>query len=238
MVFVIDADPATRETMSQLICTAGWRPKVFASAEEFLNEPRPHGPSCLVLDVSLPGLGGLELQELLAERRDMPVIFVTGFFSVAVTVRAMKAGAMEFLTKPFAQETLLSAISSALQHSRIVIDREVEWRYLRESYETLSARERQVMALVVGGLLNKQVAGQLGLSEITVKRHRGRAMRKMKAGSLPALVHMATRLGVAPLTLGRQMHQSNSLFKTAAFRIGSKTEPLEYLASGSSMVHA
>jgi FixJ family two-component response regulator len=209
-VFVVDSDPSIREMISDLVRGAGWEPKTFVSAEEFLDQESFQGPGCLILEISLPGLSGLELQELLADRRDMPVIFVTRHVDTMTTVRAMKAGAMELLTKPFGKETLLSAIRNALELSRIAIDQDVARRHLRASYETLSARERDVMALVVCGLLNKQVAGRLGIAEITVKRHRGRAMRKMNAGSLPALVHMAATLGVARPTLGPQIDRSNS----------------------------
>ncbi len=193
-VFVVDADPSTREMLSDLIYSAGWQPKTFASAEEFLRENFFQGPGCLVLDVSLPGLSGLELQQLLGERQEMPLIFVTRDVSVATTVRAMKAGAVEFLTKPFPPETILGAMRSALARSRTVIDQEAKRKIVRHRYETLSARERQVMALVVGGLLNKQVGGQLGIAEITVKRHRGRVMRKMAATSFAHLVNVAVML--------------------------------------------
>jgi FixJ family two-component response regulator len=195
IVFVVDDDVSVRESLELLIRTAGWQPETFESAQEFLSRPRPTVPSCLVLDVSLPGLSGLELQEQLAERTDMPIIFITGHGDVPMTVQAMKAGAVEFLTKPFSDTVLLEAIRSAIEQSRAVLREESETQMLRSCYAALTPREREVMALVVCGLLNKQVAGELGISEITVKAHRGQMMRKMKADSLPALVTMAARLG-------------------------------------------
>jgi FixJ family two-component response regulator len=195
IVFVVDDDISVRESLELLIRTAGWQPETFESAQEFLSRPRPTVPSCLVLDVSLPGLSGLELQEQLAERTDMPIIFITGHGDVPMTVQAMKAGAVEFLTKPFSDTVLLEAIRSAIEQSRAVLREESETQMLRSCYAALTPREREVMALVVCGLLNKQVAGELGISEITVKAHRGQMMRKMKADSLPALVTMAARLG-------------------------------------------
>jgi FixJ family two-component response regulator len=179
-----------------LISTAGWQPETFASAQEFLARRQPTVPCCLVLDVTLPGLNGLELQRQLADRTDMPIIFITGHSNVPMTVQAMKAGAVEFLTKPFKADVMLEAVRGALERSRAVLHRDSELRRLRECYESLTPREREVMALVVSGLLNKQVGGELGISEITVKAHRGQVMRKMKAGSLPELVTMAARLGL------------------------------------------
>jgi FixJ family two-component response regulator len=196
IVFVVDDDVSVRESLELLIRTAGWQPETFASAREFLSRPRPTVPCCLVLDVTLPGLSGLELQERLAERTDMPIIFITGHGDVPMTVQAMKAGAVEFLTKPFRDTVLLDAISSAIERSRAVLREESEMQTLRSCYASLTPREREVMALVVSGLLNKQVGGELGISEITVKAHRGQMMRKMKAESLPALVTMASRLGL------------------------------------------
>ena len=201
IVFVVDDDVSVRESLELLIGTTGCQPETFASAQEFLSRHHPTVPCCLVLDVTLPGLGGLELQEQLAERTDMPIIFITGHGDVPMTVRAMKAGAVEFLTKPFKDEVLLDAIRSAIERSRAALSRESEIRELRSAYASLTPREREVMALVVSGLLNKQVGGELGISEITVKAHRGQAMRKMKADSLPDLVTMAARLGLpAPAT--------------------------------------
>jgi FixJ family two-component response regulator len=198
LVFVVDDDLSVRESLEGLIRTAGWRPETFASAQEFLSRPRATVPCCLVLDVTLPGLTGLELQQQLAERTEMPIIFITGHGDVPTSVRAMKAGAIEFLTKPFKDDVLLDAIRSAIERSRVALSLDSEVRTLRTRYESLTPRERDVMVLVVAGLLNKQVGGQLGISEITVKAHRGQVMRKMKADSLPDLVTMAARLGIRP----------------------------------------
>jgi FixJ family two-component response regulator len=196
-VFVVDDDISVRESLELLIKSAGWRPETFASAREFLGRPRPTVPCCLVLDVSLPGLNGLELQQQLGARGDMPIIFITGYGDVPMSVRAMKAGAIEFLTKPFKDDVLLDAIRQAIERSHAAQRQEAELQGLRGCYSSLTPREREVMALVVSGLLNKQVGGELGISEITVKAHRGQLMRKMKADSLPDLVTMAARLGVA-----------------------------------------
>jgi FixJ family two-component response regulator len=194
-VFVVDDDVSVRESLELLIEHAGWQPETFASAQEFLSRPRLPVPSCLVLDVSLPGLNGLDLQKRVAqERPDMPVIFITGYGDVPTSVQAMKAGAVEFLTKPFSDEVLLNAIAPALERSRIALDRESEIRALRECHALLTHRECQVMGLVVTGLLNKQIGAELGISEITVKAHRGRVMEKMKAKSLAELVTIAARL--------------------------------------------
>ena len=199
IVFVVDDDVSVRESLELLIRCEGWQPTMFASAQEFLDYPRVHIPNCLVLDVSLPGLNGLDLQRLVAgDRTDMPIIFITGYGDVPMTVQAMKAGAVEFLTKPFNDDVLLTAIRAALARSHAALGHEAEMRVLRDRYASLSQRERQVMALVVSGLLNKQVGGQLGISEITVKAHRGKVMQKMKADSLADLVKMATRLRPTP----------------------------------------
>jgi len=195
IVFVVDDDTSVRESLEGLIDSAGWHSETFPSAQEFLHRPRVVGPSCLVLDVSLPDLDGLELQKRMAsDRTDMPIIFISGYGDVPMTVRAMKAGAVEFLTKPLAGDVVVGAIQQAIEQSRSVLDREAALRELRDRQASLSPRERQVMGLVVSGLLNKQVGGELGISEITVKAHRGQVMRKMKAASLPDLVTMAVRL--------------------------------------------
>ena len=196
IVFVVDDDVSVRESLELLIRAAGWQPELFASAQDFLSRPRTTAPHCLVLDVTLPGISGLELQQQLADRTTMPIIFITGYGDVPMTVRAMKAGAVEFLTKPFRDEVLLDAIQAAIERSRAALRLASEMRALRRDYESLTPREREVMALVVSGLLNKQVGGELGISEITVKAHRGQVMRKMKAESLPDLVTMAARLGL------------------------------------------
>jgi FixJ family two-component response regulator len=197
-VFVVDDDTSVRESLEQLIKTAGWQPETFASAEEFLSFLPHTGPCCVVLDMRLPGLSGLELQEQLAEQLPMPVIFLTGQADVPTTVRAMKAGAVEVLTKPFRSQALLDAIRNALDGSRAALCEKAGMWKLQTCYASLTSRQREVMALVVSGLLNKQIAAELGLSEITVKAHRGRLMRKMAADSLPDLVMMAATLGVAP----------------------------------------
>jgi len=194
VVFVVDDDVSVRESLELLIQNAGWQPETFASAQEFLARPRVLAPSCLVLDVSLPGLNGLDLQKRILDRTDMPIIFITGHGDVPMTVRAMKAGAVEFLTKPFDDGVLLSAIRNAIERSESALGDEANMRVLRERYALLSPREREVMSLVASGLLNKQVGGELGISEITVKGHRGRVMQKMKAASFAELVTMAARL--------------------------------------------
>ncbi|HEX4005814.1 MAG TPA: response regulator [Acidobacteriaceae bacterium] len=197
VVFVVDDDLSVRESLELMIRQAGWQPETFATAQEFLERPEISIPNCLILDVSLPGLSGLDLQKrIVAERSGMPIIFITGYGDIPMTVRAMKAGAIEFLTKPFSDDVLLRAIGQALERSRVALHHEAEIRALRQSHMTLTHRERQVMALVVSGLLNKQIGGELGICEITVKAHRGRMMVKMKAGSVAELVKMAARLRI------------------------------------------
>ena len=198
VVFVVDDDISVRESLESLIEFAGWQPETFASAEEFLVRPRRTTPSCLVLDISLPDLSGLELQKLIAgDRADMPIIFITGHGDIPKTVQAMKAGAVEFLTKPFDDEALLNAIRYAITRSTAALDAQAELRMLRERFDSLTSREQEVMRLVVTGMLNKQIALKLGISEITVKAHRGKAMQKMQADSLADLVRIAARLGLA-----------------------------------------
>jgi FixJ family two-component response regulator len=195
VVFVVDDDISVRESLELLIQHEGFCVETFTSAQEFLDRPSASVPSCLVLDLSLPGLNGLELQKRVAvERPEMPIIFITGYGDVRTTVQAMKAGAVEFLTKPISDEALMNAIRSSLERSKALLSRDEELRLLRSRYARLTSREREVMALVVAGLANKQVASELGISEITVKAHRGSMMRKMEAESLPGLVNLAARL--------------------------------------------
>ena len=195
IVFVVDDDVWVRESLETLIRDEGWQPETFSSAQQFLDRPRALTPNCLVLDISLPGLNGLELQKRVAvERTDMPIIFITGHGDIPMSVGAMKAGAVEFLTKPFNDEVLLTAIRQALERSRLALAQEAEMQELRDRYASLTPREMQVMALVVSGLLNKQVGGELGIAEKTVKAHRGQVMQKMKANSVADLVKMAEKL--------------------------------------------
>jgi FixJ family two-component response regulator len=202
IVFVVDDDVSVRESLEALLRHEGWNPEIFESAQQFLARPKPATPSCLILDVNLPDLNGLDLQQRLApDRTDMPIIFLTGFGDVPMTVRAMKAGAAEFLTKPFDDEVLLAAVRGAIERSRAALAEEIEKKSLQDRFGSLSQRERDVMTLVVRGLLNKQVGGDLGISEITVKAHRGKAMQKMNAKSFADLVNMAAKLG---LSTGRQ----------------------------------
>ncbi|HEV2843552.1 MAG TPA: response regulator [Thermoanaerobaculia bacterium] len=198
VVFVVDDDVSMRESLELLIRWAGWKPETFSSAREFLARPAADAPSCLVLDVELPDLNGLQLQQRLADRGDLPVIFITGYGDVPMTVQAMKAGAVEFLTKPFAADALLNAIRHALGRSQAALSEAAEVKVLRERYDSLTRREREVMALVVSGLMNKQVGLELGTSEITVKAHRGKVMRKMQTDSLADLVRASARLNLPP----------------------------------------
>ena len=198
IVFVVDNDNSVRESLDLLIRCEGWQPETFESPQEFLARPRLLVPSCLVLDISLPGLNALDLQKRIAvERSEMPIVFISGHGDIRTTVQAMKAGAVDFLVKPFSNDVLLRSIRESLERSRVALDREVALRDLRGGYASLTPRERQVMALVVSGLLNKQVGGELGISETTVKAHRGQVMQKMKANSLADLVKMASSLGPA-----------------------------------------
>jgi len=201
IVYVVDDDLSVRESLNVLIRCAGWQPHTFASAHEFLSHPQLPAPSCLVLDISLPDLNGLDLQRRLGtDREDMPIIFITGYGDVPTTVQAMKGGAVEFLTKPFDQEVLLNAIRQAVERSRVALRQQADLRALQDRYASLTPRERDVMSLVVRGRLNKQVGGDLGMAEITVKAHRGQVMRKMNAASFADLVNMAARLGLAAPT--------------------------------------
>lgn len=199
IVFVVDDDISVRESLASLLGFVGLQTETFASAEEFLARPRVNVPSCLVLDVSLPDINGLDLQKLVvADRNNLPIIFITGHGDIPMSVKAMKAGAAEFLTKPIDDDALLSAIEHAIERSSAAIGDEDEIRELRDNYASLTPREKEVMSMVVSGLLNKQVGLKLAISEITVKAHRGKVMQKMRADSLADLVKMAVRLGVAP----------------------------------------
>jgi FixJ family two-component response regulator len=214
VVFVVDDDASVRRSLALLIESAGWQVKTFATAHEFLSFSAASCPSCLVLDLELPDVDGLELQERVAGRRGMPVIFVSGHGDVPTTVRAMKGGAMEFLTKPIASDTLLDAIHQALERSSASLAQAAALHSLRARHDSLTSREREVMALVVSGLLNKQIGARLGISEITVKAHRGSMVRKMSATSLAQLVNMAAMLGIAP-------DDSNAPFRFVASREGA-----------------
>jgi FixJ family two-component response regulator len=195
IVFVVDDDVSVRESLESLIRSAGWQPEIFESAQEFLRCKRVHVPNCIILDITLPDFSGLDLQKhLAADRKESPIIFITAHANIPMAVQAMKAGAFDFLTKPFCNTLLLIAVRRAIERSRTVLDHETEIDGLRDGYMSLSSREREVMALVVSGLSNKQVGNRLGISEITVKVHRGRVMRKMGVGSFAALVKIAGKL--------------------------------------------
>jgi FixJ family two-component response regulator len=199
MVFVVEDDASVREALAGLIRSAGWNVEVYVSAQEFLAHPKPDGPSCLVLDIGLPGLSGLDLQSRMAELHwDIPIVFITGHGDIPMSVRAMKAGAVEFLTKPFVDQDLLDGIQLAIDRDRIARSEEAQLRELRACYESLTPREQQVLELVISGRLNKQAAAELGISEITIKVHRGRVMAKMRATSLPDLVNRAAKLKLKP----------------------------------------
>lgn len=195
VVFVVDDDVSVRESLELLIRRAGWKPETYSSAQEFLLRPRDEAPSCLVLDVELPGLNGLDLQErVTADRTGLPIIFITGHGDIPMSVRAMKAGASEFFTKPFERDVMLAAIRQAIERSREALARASELKTLRDRHASLTPREREVLVWVVSGLLNKQVGAELGMTEATVKAHRGQIMQKMRADSLADLVRMAARL--------------------------------------------
>ena len=199
MVFVVEDDASVREALAGLIRSAGWNVEVYVSAQEFLARPKPDGPSCLVLDIGLPGLSGLDLQSRMAElHQDIPIVFITGHGDIRMSVRAMKAGAVEFLTKPFVEQDLLDGIQLAIERDRVARSEEAQLRELRDCYASLTPREQQVLELVISGRLNKQAAAELGISEITIKVHRGRVMTKMRATSLPDLVNRATKLKLRP----------------------------------------
>ena len=197
LVYIVDDDVSVRESIACLVEEAGWRTESFSSAQEFLDRPRGQRPCCLILDVGLPDLNGLDVQQRVSgPHAEMPIIFITGRGDIPTTVRAMRAGAAEFLTKPFDSDTLTHAVESALERSRLLLEAKTESQALRDRHQSLSQREREVMALVIRGQLNKQIGAALNISEITVKAHRGRMMRKMKVRSVPELVRIAARLGL------------------------------------------
>ena len=197
VIAIVDDDPSAREGLEALVRAAGWKVETFVSAQEFLDRRGAEAPRCLILDLQLPGLGGLDLQKRMAEvRLEIPIVFLTGHGNIPASVQAMKAGAVEFLTKPFDEETLFQAIEEAVERDRRSREHHAQMRALRERYESLTAREQQVMREVVSGLLNKQIAAELNITEFTVKIHRGHVMRKMRASSLADLVRMAQALGI------------------------------------------
>ena len=204
MVFVVDDDPSVRDGLRRLLSSVGLGVEVFATAQAFLRARRPEVPGCLVLDVRLPGLSGLDLQRELADTEaPLPIIFLTGHGDIPMSVRAMKAGAVEFLTKPFREQDLLDAIRNAIERDRAARDERRELLDLRSRYDSLTPRERDVLRGIVAGLLNKQIAGELGTSEVTVKEQRGHVMHKMRAGSVAELVRQAARLGITPTGSGQ-----------------------------------
>jgi len=197
IIAIVDDDPSVRRGLQRLIRSVGWKVETFASAQEFLTRPRTEAPSCVALDLQLPGLSGLDLQKRMAEARlETPIVFLTGHGNIPASVQAMKAGAIEFLTKPVDEQDLLKAIQEAIKRDRRQRQEHVEMRELRERYESLTAREQEVMQQVISGLLNKQIAAELQITEDTVKFHRGHIMRKMRADSLAGLVRMAEKLGI------------------------------------------
>jgi len=221
LVFVIDDEVSVRESLELLLASEGWQVQTFASAAGFVSRPRATVPCCLVLDVRLQGFSGLELQRQLATRTDIPIIFITGFGDIPTTVQAMKAGAFDVLTKPLNNDVLLAAVHQALEQSHAALLEETETLGLRTCYASLTPREREVMRLVVSGLLNKQVGGELGISEITVKAHRGQVMRKMKADSLAALVGMAARLVSRPTAITAPTTPLRRYTTSCRIRLGS-----------------
>jgi FixJ family two-component response regulator len=228
-VFVVNDDASVRELLESLVRGAGLQVQTFSDARTFLSHPRAPGPNCVILGVNLPDIGGLDLQTFLLDRHEMPVIFFTDCADVRTTVRAMKAGAVEFLTKPLDEELLLNAIRHAILRSSAAIAQEDRMRVLHDRYALLSRREREVMTLVIAGKLNKLIADELGISEITVKAHRGKVMRKMQAASVPDLVNMATRLGVgASSAMGEQMGRG-VLGQRARCAAGSVLNPIELI---------
>jgi FixJ family two-component response regulator len=228
IVFVVDDDASARESLASLIRSAGWHPKLLSSAQQFLVLPRIHAPCCLLLDVDLPDLSGLDLQQRVSDRTDMPIIFIADRSDVSTTVKAMKAGAVEFLMKPFRNDVIRNAMRDALERSRVALRHEAEMSVLREHHAALTRREREVMELVLSGLLNKQIAAKLGITEITVKVHRGTMMRKMGADSLLDLVRIATRLRLMPVTQEESRPQRKLALSSRNRNRGVSFEVLPY----------
>ena len=228
IVFVVDDDASARESLASLIRSAGWHPKLMSSAQQFLVLPRIHAPCCLLLDVDLPDLSGLDLQQRVSDRTDMPIIFIADRSDVSTTVKAMKAGAVEFLMKPFRNDVIRNAMRDALERSRVALRHEAEMSVLQEHHAALTRREREVMELVLSGLLNKQIAAKLGITEITVKVHRGSMMRKMGADSLLDLVKIATRLRLTPVTQEESRPQRKLALSSRNRSRGVSLEVLPY----------